>query len=227
MIALAIVCAEILFWVFLLSGLFARYALRQTTLGLVLLALTPVVDIVLIALTYIDLHRGADASFFHGLATVYVGFTVMFGPAIVRAMDAKFLRRYGGGKGSGAETARPMSSSGSPTEKDARRDWLKACAACGIAGVLIVIAMAIVGLARAYEIDMDPYLTETGKYFADEMEDASIIDGFGRLAGMSWDDLVKPEYPASIVVAWPFITRYLERRQARDPKRRREEFAPE
>ena len=31
----------------------------------------------------------------------------------------------------------------------------------------------------------------------------------------------------SYVVAWPFITRYLERRQARDPKRRREEFAPE
>ena len=191
MIALAIVCAEILFWVFLLSGLFARYALRQTTLGLVLLALTPVVDIVLIALTYIDLHRGADASFFHGLATVYVGFTVMFGPAIVRAMDAKFLRRYGGGKGSGAETARPMSSSGSPTEKDARRDWLKACAACGIAGVLIVIAMVIVGLSGSFWL-------------------------------IYWLVVL-----ASIVVAWPFITRYLERRQARDPKRRREEFAPE
>lgn len=63
-----------------------------------------------------------------------------------------------------------------------------------------VVLMAIVVLARAYEIDMDPYLTETGKYFADEMEDASIIDGFGRLAGMSWDDLVKPEYPAPLDV---------------------------
>lgn len=150
MIALAIVCAEILFWVFLLSGLFARYALRLKTLGLVLLALTPVVDIVLISLTYIDLHRGANASFFHGMAAVYVGFTVMFGPAIVRAMDAKFLRRYGGGTGGKKSPATPTSSSGSETRKDARRDWLKACAACGIAGVLIAIAMVIAGLQGSF-----------------------------------------------------------------------------
>lgn len=150
MIALAIICAEILFWVFLLSGLFARYALRQKTLGLVLLALTPVVDIVLISLTYIDLHRGANASFFHGMAAVYVGFTVMFGPAIVRAMDAKFLRRYGGGAGGAEDSAAPTSSSGSESRKNTRRDWLKACAACGIAGVLISIAMVIVGLQSSF-----------------------------------------------------------------------------
>ena len=150
MIALAIVCAEILFWVFLISGLFARYALRQRMLGLLLLALTPAVDIVLIALTYVDLHRGASASFFHGLATVYVGFTVMFGPAIIRAMDAKFLRRYGGGAGGEEGAAGPASSSDSTRRQAAKRDWLKACGACGIAGILIAIAIAIVGLSGSF-----------------------------------------------------------------------------
>lgn len=147
MIALAIICAEILFWVFLLAGLFARYALRQRMLGLALLALTPAVDVVLIGLTYVDLHRGAGASFFHGLATVYVGFTVMFGPAIVRAMDAKFLRRYGGDAGRVTGPASPPSSSGPSKRKDARRDWLKACA---IAGALLGIAIAIVGLTGSF-----------------------------------------------------------------------------
>ena len=185
MIALAIVCAEILFWVFLLSGLFARYALRLKTLGLVLLALTPVVDIVLIALTYIDLHRGAAASFFHGMATVYVGFTVMFGPAIVRAMDAKFLRRYGGSGGGAEESESPTSSSGSESREDARRSWLKACSACGIAGVLIAIAIAIIGLSGSFWL-------------------------------IYWLVVL-----ASIVVAWPFIARYVERRETRqkDPSR--------
>lgn len=150
MIAFAIVSAEVLFWAFLLTGLFIRYALRQKTLGLVLLALTPAVDVVLIALTYIDLHRGAGASFFHGLATVYVGFTVMFGPAIVRAMDATFLRRYGGGAGGRERSAGAASSNGLTRRRDARRDWLKACGACAIAGTLLGIAMAIVGLSGSF-----------------------------------------------------------------------------
>lgn len=61
-----------------------------------------------------------------------------------------------------------------------------------------LVMTAILGLARAYDVDVDPYLTDTGKYFADEMEKASITDGFGRLAGMSWEDIVKPEYPSPL-----------------------------
>lgn len=61
-----------------------------------------------------------------------------------------------------------------------------------------VVLMAIVGLARAYEVDVDPYLTETGRYFADQMESASIVDGFGRGAGVAWEDIVKPEYPTPL-----------------------------
>lgn len=63
-----------------------------------------------------------------------------------------------------------------------------------------VVMMAILGLARAYEIDIDPYLTNTGKYYANEMDQAPIIEGFGRLAGLSWEDIVKPEYPAPLDV---------------------------
>lgn len=63
-----------------------------------------------------------------------------------------------------------------------------------------VVMMAIIGLARAYEVDVDPYLTETGRYFADQMESASIVDGFGRGAGLAWEDIVKPEYPTPLDV---------------------------
>lgn len=63
-----------------------------------------------------------------------------------------------------------------------------------------VVMMAILGLARAYEMDIDQYLTETGKYYANEMDKAAITDGFGRLAGVSWEDIVKPEYPTPLDV---------------------------
>lgn len=63
-----------------------------------------------------------------------------------------------------------------------------------------VVMMAIVGLGRAYGIDLEPYLTDTGKYYAAQLQDASIVDGFGRLAGMSWGDLVRPEYPTPLSI---------------------------
>ena len=58
LVALILAC-EIGFWVVLGSGLVARYLLGRRRLGAVLLALAPVVDLVLLTATVIDLSRGA------------------------------------------------------------------------------------------------------------------------------------------------------------------------
>lgn len=63
-----IIAGEVLFWLLLLGGLGARYILRQRTVSTILLVSTPVVDAAILALTYVDLARGAPSDFSHGLA---------------------------------------------------------------------------------------------------------------------------------------------------------------
>ncbi|MFF3285871.1 lipase family protein [Streptomyces sp. NPDC003023] len=57
-----------------------------------------------------------------------------------------------------------------------------------------VIPMAVIGVARAYGIDIKPYLSEKGHKVFDELEHGSIIDALGHYPGMKWKELVKPEY---------------------------------
>jgi hypothetical protein len=92
-----IVACEVGFWVLVLAGLVARYPLRRPRLGLVLLTLTPVVDVVLLATTALVLHRGGTAGGAHGLAAVYLGFSVAFGHAMIRWADVRFAHRWAGG----------------------------------------------------------------------------------------------------------------------------------
>jgi hypothetical protein len=97
MILAIVIACEIGFWVVITLGLLARYALRWRRTGAVLLALTPVVDLVLLIATAIDLRSGATASFAHALAALYLGFSVAYGHALVRAADVRFAHRFAGG----------------------------------------------------------------------------------------------------------------------------------
>ena len=65
-----IVACEIGFWVLLGAGLAARYLLRARLLSTALLIAVPLVDVVLLAATAIDLRRGGQAGLTHGLAAV-------------------------------------------------------------------------------------------------------------------------------------------------------------
>ena len=96
MIAATIVACEILFWVLLLGGLTARYVARRRRLGAVLLAAAPLADVVLLAVTAVDLRAGSEADWTHGLAAVYLGFSVAFGPMWMRNADERFAARFGG-----------------------------------------------------------------------------------------------------------------------------------
>ncbi|MEW2135400.1 lipase family protein [Streptomyces sp. NPDC005409] len=57
-----------------------------------------------------------------------------------------------------------------------------------------VIPMALIGLARSYGIDIQPYLSDQGLKVLGELEHGSITDALGHYPGMTWKDLVKPEY---------------------------------
>ncbi|MGC9670425.1 hypothetical protein ACNTMW_28260 [Planosporangium sp. 12N6] len=97
MVLTVIVVCEIAFWVVLLAGLAARYPLRRPRLGAVLLAGVPLVDLVLLVATVLDLHGGVKATEAHGLAAVYLGFSVAFGSSMVRWADVRFAHRFAGG----------------------------------------------------------------------------------------------------------------------------------
>ncbi|PTR28703.1 hypothetical protein C8K36_10364 [Rhodococcus sp. OK519] len=140
MIVPLIVACEILFWVFLGTGLAARYLLRRPTLGAVLLVGAPLVDVILLVATTIDLSGGAVASSSHGLAAAYIGFSVAFGHSIIRWADARFAHRFA----DGAAPTKP------PRHGAARaiREWRefgKAVVAWAIACGLLLAAIAMVG----------------------------------------------------------------------------------
>ncbi|GIP32821.1 hypothetical protein [Paenibacillus sp. J2TS4] len=89
-VAWMIVACEIAFWVVILLGLVARYVLKQNKLGLVLLALTPVIDLILLITTSVDLYRGAVATTAHAIAAVYIGVSIAFGKSMIQWADEHF-----------------------------------------------------------------------------------------------------------------------------------------
>ena len=91
MIGAFIIGCEILFWVFVLAGLSARYLLGLKRTGGILPLCTPVIDLLLIAVTIIDLRGGAEAGFMHGLAAVYIGVTIAFGHRMINGRTPGLL----------------------------------------------------------------------------------------------------------------------------------------
>jgi hypothetical protein len=58
-----------------------------------------------------------------------------------------------------------------------------------------VMPMAIIGVSRAFHIDLTPYLSEYGKSIYAKLEKASIAEVLGQYSGLTWAQLAKPEYP--------------------------------
>lgn len=96
MLVAMIVGAEAAFWVVLALGLLARYALRMPRLGGALLLAVPLVDLFLLAVTFLDLRGGGEVGVAHGLAAVYLGVSVGFGHRIIGRMDAWAAYRFDG-----------------------------------------------------------------------------------------------------------------------------------
>ncbi|MEU1041607.1 hypothetical protein ACFYP4_20095 [Streptomyces sp. NPDC005551] len=92
-----IIACEVGFWVLLAAGLTARYLLGLRRTGLALLLGEPLLELVLFAATALDLKRGAEPGWEHGLAALYIGFTVAYGHCTVRWLDGHAAHRLAGG----------------------------------------------------------------------------------------------------------------------------------
>lgn len=134
-----IVGCEASFWVVLLLGLGVRYLLQRKKLSHVLLLALPVVDLVLLGVTALDLGSGTPATFAHGLATAYVGFTVAFGGMAVAWADQRFAHRFAGAPAPFKAPAR-----GWPALRYEIRLWVRCLMAAAITLSLLVILIAFV-----------------------------------------------------------------------------------
>jgi len=168
-IAIAIAICEIGFWALLLGGLTVRYALRKPRLGAILLVAVPLVDALLLAFTAVDLARGSRAEWTHGLAAAYLGFSVVFGPMVVRDADRRFARRFGG-----AAPAAPQKGNALAREL---RLWARCLLASALAAALLGLLVLIGG---------DPEQTRAlwagGGWFAQ----LGFISGVWLLLGPVW-----------------------------------------
>jgi hypothetical protein len=92
-----IIGCEAAFWVLLVLALAARYLWKRDRLSRALLLSLPVVDVLLLIFTALDLRSGTVATHAHGLATAYVGFTIAFGSVAVKWADERFAHRFANG----------------------------------------------------------------------------------------------------------------------------------
>jgi hypothetical protein len=93
-VTLIVVC-EVGFWVLLAAGLAFRYLLKMPRTGLALLLCEPLLEVVLLVVTALDLKNGADPSWKHGLAALYIGYTVGHGHRTVKWLDGHAAHRFG------------------------------------------------------------------------------------------------------------------------------------
>ncbi|GAA4965231.1 hypothetical protein [Kineococcus glutinatus] len=137
MLVLILAC-EIGFWVLVVAGLVARYPLRAPRTGLVLLAATPVVDLVLLAATALHLRAGAVASGLHGLAALYIGFSLAYGHRMISWADTRFAHRFAGGPA-------PVRLHGAAHTRACWADVARTLLAVAVAGGLLLLLTAWVG----------------------------------------------------------------------------------
>ncbi|MGW7259222.1 hypothetical protein [Streptomyces sp. NPDC054834] len=97
MIVGLVVACEVAFWVLLAAGLVFRYVFRMPRVGLALLLCEPLLEVVLFVVTAVDLKNGAEPDWRHGLAAVYIGFTVGLGHSTLQWADARAAHRFAGG----------------------------------------------------------------------------------------------------------------------------------
>jgi hypothetical protein len=57
-----------------------------------------------------------------------------------------------------------------------------------------VLPMALIGIARSFHVDLTPYLNAYGLAIDNKLQSASIINALGAYPGLTYADLVQPQY---------------------------------
>jgi hypothetical protein len=86
-----IIGSEVAFWLAILLGLYVRYYLNKEKLGLIFLALSPLIDLILLVAVSVDMYNGGKATIAHGIAAVYIGTSIAFGKSMITWADRMFL----------------------------------------------------------------------------------------------------------------------------------------
>lgn len=89
-----IIAAEIAFWIVILIALVCRYRFNKPKLSIFFFTLTPVIDLLLILLTAMDLKAGTPASASHGIAAIYIGVSIAYGKTMITWADEKFQQWF-------------------------------------------------------------------------------------------------------------------------------------
>ena len=97
MVVTLIIACEVGFWVLLALGLLLRYGARMPRTSVAVLLCEPLLELVLLGATAVDLRNGAQPNWTHGLAAVYIGFTVTHGHYLIAWADARVAHRFAGG----------------------------------------------------------------------------------------------------------------------------------
>ncbi|MET9748265.1 MULTISPECIES: hypothetical protein [Streptomyces] len=140
MVVALIIACEVGFWVLLALGLGARYLLKWRRTGAVLLLCEPVLELVLFAVTAWDLKNGAEPGWQHGLAALYIGYTVAYGHYTVRWLDGHAAHRLAGGP----PPVRPPRH-GMPRARHEGGLWLRTVLGAAVAYALLQGAVWYVG----------------------------------------------------------------------------------
>ncbi|MFD6433560.1 hypothetical protein [Streptomyces venezuelae] len=133
-VALIIIC-EVGFWVLLAAGLATRYLLRMPRLGIAILLCEPLLELVLLVVTALDLKNGADPSWKHGLAALYIGYTVGHGHRTVKWLDGHAAHRF-----KGTPVPRPPRYGKARALHEAKV-WLGSVVGAAVASGLLLLAM--------------------------------------------------------------------------------------
>lgn len=154
MLIAVIAACEIGFWVLLAAGLVTRYLLRQPKAGLVLLAGVPLVDVVMLVASVLDIHRGAEPSFKHSLAAIFIGVSVGFGHQTLKWAD-QWAAHYMAG------APRPVKppKKGPERARRERAGWFRHLLAY-VVGVGIMIGLGLLS-GRGYDAVLAPAGTWT------------------------------------------------------------------
>jgi hypothetical protein len=138
-VTLIVIC-EVAFWVLLAAGLTVRYLLRMRRTGAALLLCEPLLEVVLLAVTAIDLKHGARPGWEHGLAALYIGFTVAYGHYTITWLDGHAAHRL-----AGAPPPVKPPRYGLARARHEGKLWLRSVLAGAIASGLLQIAIWYVG----------------------------------------------------------------------------------
>ena len=131
----AIIACEVGFWVLIALGLIARYPLNMPRTGKALLYCTPLVDLLLLTFVVFHLRSGAAPHLTHGIAALYIGFSIAFGHQLIDWADRQYRRRIR------KETV-PEPTRGAPMRRELE-SFARALVAAGIAAFILEVTILV------------------------------------------------------------------------------------